>query len=144
MRGFTARFDITNTVLTGILATTLVSGCASLTPSRATAPRDEPTELNNSSRAEQVFLYQSRVANAVLDQYPLFTALEDANPEVVAAEERMAEACSTLTQAVLARFAGEKLSFGTRLRVMTSIDTCERAAREMDALLHDVSFANAN
>lgn len=144
MRGFTAMREMRNTVLTGVLATVLVGGCASLTQSRGTSPLDDADALHNSSRAEQVFRYQSRIANAVLDHYPLFTALEDANGEVAAAEEKMADACSALTQAVLARFAGEELSFAMRLRVMTSIDTCERAAREMDVLLHDVPLANAD
>ena len=111
----------------------LLVGCAGLQPTPAPVSV-EPTV----SRAERVFLYQSRVADALLDHYPLLDAFQEADPALIAAEERMTETCSPLTRAVLAELEGEKPSLGLRFKVLTTLDDCERAARRIDRLLHSV------
>jgi hypothetical protein len=111
----------------------LLGGCASL----AGAPPDEVrTAAHEPSRAERVFLYQSRVADALLDRYPLLEVFEEADPALVAAEARMTENWSPLTRAVLARLEGSGPSLGLRFKVFTTLDDCERAARRIDKLLH--------
>ncbi len=79
----------------------------------------------------------------MLDHYPLLEVLENADPSVVDAEARMTESCSPLTQAVLAHMGGERASLGLRMRVMTTLDDCERAARALDELLQVTAVADS-
>jgi len=117
----------------GVLALAM-AGCASVAPRSAedaTAPaRDRP-----SSRAEQVFLYQSRVADALLDRYPLLDMFREADPRLVMAEARMTEVCGPLTQAVLSRLEGREPPLMLRFQVMYTTGDCERAARRIERLL---------
>ncbi|MCB1749298.1 MAG: hypothetical protein H6977_06930 [Gammaproteobacteria bacterium] len=127
----------------GILFITVLalfaSGCASL----ASPPR-EAVAAHEPSRAERIFLYQSRVADALLDRYPLLEVFEEADPALIAAEAKMTENCSPLTRAVLARLEGSSPSLGLRFKVFTTLDDCERAARRIDKLLNgDTSLADA-
>lgn len=116
--------------LLALAALQLLAACATLAPGHrgangSTAP----------SRAERVFLYQSRVADALLDRYPLLETFDDADPALVAAEAHMTETCSPLTRAVLARLEGDTPSLGLRFKVLTTLSKCERAARRIDRLL---------
>ena len=122
-----------------LIAVSLVAGCASVASTRDAASAASADTLRNPerlSRAERVFLYQSRVADALLDEYPLFEVFENADPVLIEAEARMTESCSPLTQAVLSHFEGTRPSLGLRFRVMTTIGECERAARAIDRLLN--------
>ena len=91
------------------------------------------------SRAERIFRYQSRVADALLDEYPLMETFADADPEIINAEARMTEACSPLTRAVLSKLEGNEPSLLLRLEVFTTINDCERAAQRMDRMLNPVA-----
>ena len=118
----------------GGLAILCVS-CASLTP-EPTATKTLADE-HGDSRAERVFLYESRIAGALLDMYPLVDVFEQtAHPDLIAAEARMSESCSPLTRAVLANLEGQQLSLALRFEVMSTIDDCERAARRIDQLIN--------
>ena len=118
----------------------VVAISAALSVACATVPSD-PTPLQSAalehdgSRAERVFLYQSRVADALLDHYPLVEYFEQADPAIVAAEARMTEYCSPLTRAALSRLEGEEPPLTLRLLVFASISECESAARTIDHLL---------
>ena len=59
------------------------------------------------------------------------------------AEERITESCGPLTQAVLTHVNEGKPSLQLRLRGMTTIDDCERAAQEMDNLLAGAALADS-
>ncbi|MEQ8662458.1 MAG: hypothetical protein RLW62_16710 [Gammaproteobacteria bacterium] len=122
--------SLPRTPATVLALATLVfaSGCASLPPPVAAV-------VDQHARAERVFLYQSRVADALLDRYPLLEVFEDADPALVAAEARMTKSCSALTRAVLAELEGEQPSLGLRFEVFTTLDDCERAARRIERLL---------
>ena len=126
-----------------ILIGSLAIGCASISDTRNPTTVDTVRNVQDVSRAERVFLYQSHVANAMLDHYPLLEVLENADPTVVDAEARMTESCSPLTQAVLAHIAGEETSLGLRLRVMATVDDCERAALKLDELLQVTAVADS-
>ena len=109
-----------------------ITGCASL---NHTSPRAEPAV--QISRSERIFLYQSQVADALLDRYPLPEAFtQQADPALLAAESRLNEACSPLTRVVLAELQGETPSLRLRFKVLTSLDDCERAAERLDYLLN--------
>ncbi|MEX2480927.1 MAG: hypothetical protein WD928_08705 [Gammaproteobacteria bacterium] len=108
-----------------------VSGCATT----STKPQESAAE-RSSSRAERVFLYQSRVADALLDHYPLVEVFAKADPVLVAAEKKMTRKCSPLTRAMLTRIEGDRPSLLLRLEVFTSLSDCERAARRIDRLLN--------
>lgn len=130
-------------VLLALLIAALATGCASVSHTDDTTSLNAARDMQNIPRAERVFLYQSHVANTLLDHYPLVEILETADPSVVEAEARMTESCSPLTQAALTKFEGDKPSLGLRFRVMTTIDECERAARKMDELLNDTAIAGS-
>ncbi len=116
----------------------LLSACAGL--QAAPASGAEPGR----SRAERVFLYQSRVADALLDRYPLMEIFAEADPALIALEERMTETCSPLTRAVLAHLEGDKPSLGLRFKVFTTIGECERAARRIDRILNSAPQTASN
>ncbi|MGE0487199.1 MAG: hypothetical protein AB7Q81_23805 [Gammaproteobacteria bacterium] len=130
-------FDAASRALVTLALSASLGGCASLagTHREATA-----AATHEPSRAERVFLYQSRVADALLDRYPLLEIFEEADPALVAAEARMTENCSPLTRAVLARLEGSRPSLGLRFKVFTTLDDCERAAQRIDKLLHGDSL----
>jgi len=111
----------------------LGSGCASLD---SAATRSADVAPLAPSREEQVFRYQSRVADALLDVYPLLDTLTAADPALVDAEQRMTRACGPLTEAVVARLEGREPSLALRWRVFTTTDNCERAAQRIERLLH--------
>ena len=112
----------------------LSTACAT-TAQQPTALESAALEYDG-SRAERVFLYQSRVADALLDHYPLVEYFEEADPAIIAAEARMTEFCSPLTRAALMRLEGTEPSLGLRLLVLASISECESAARTIDHLLN--------
>ena len=114
-------------------------GCA-MAPT-SPAPAGTAGSGNERSHAERVFLYQSRVADALLDHYPLLDVFAGADPALIKAEAHMTEACSPLTQAVLATFEGEELSLALRWKVMNTIDECERAARLTESLISNTAIA---
>lgn len=109
-------------------------GCASVAP-RPVEPEPTAADQEQPSRAEQVFVYQSRVANALLDRYPLLDVLAAADPQLVAAEARMTEVCGPLTEAVVSRLEGREPPLMLRLRVMYTTGDCERAAQHVEHLL---------
>lgn len=136
------RVTLTAASQTALLGAALLAGggCATV----ATAPSSNAGGATDErTRAEQVFLYQSRVADALLDRYPMQEQFAGADPALVAAEARMTEACSPLTQAVLARYEGEEPSLMLRLQVMNTIDDCERAARDTEHLISSTSAETA-
>lgn len=107
-------------------------GCATIASQPQTSAAERPA-----SRAERVFLYQSRVADALLDHYPLVEVFAQADPVLVAAEKKMTHKCSPLTRAMLTRLEGDRPSLLLRLEVFTTLSDCERAARRIDRLLSD-------
>jgi hypothetical protein len=50
---------------------------------------------------------------------------------------------SALSEAVLTEFEGKNPSLKLRFRVMTTIDDCERATRNMDDLLNGTAIADS-
>ncbi len=127
----------------GLLIVLLATGCASLSNTRDAPSANSSRNTQDIPRAERVFRYQSRVANALFDRYPLLEVMENADPAVIAAEAQMSESCSALTQAVLTRFEGKKPSFKLRFRVITTVGDCERAARKVDKLLNSTAIADS-
>lgn len=141
MNGKAGSIPARTMVLFPALLAALLAGCATVSATRDGA--ENARAANSLSRAERVFLYQSRIADALLDHYPLLEVFEDADPVLVEAEAEMTQSCSPLTRAVLAHFEGRKPSLALRFRVMTSIGACERAARKMDQLLNATARAGS-
>lgn len=122
------------------LACAQLIGCASTPPapvaSAATAPSVAPIAAEDTeARAQRIFLYESRVADALLDRFPLREDFIAAEPGLAAAEARMAEACGPLTRAVLRHLEGRKQSVKQKFKVANSLDACENAARHVEGLL---------
>ncbi len=122
------------------LAASLIftSGCSTLvsTPSSVEDARvEQHVNEDMEARAERVFVYQSRLADALLDRYPLREDFAAADPALIAAETRMTEACGTLTRAVLRHLEGREQSVKQKLKVARSLSGCEQAARRIEAML---------
>ncbi|MBX9609544.1 MAG: hypothetical protein K2Y51_25265 [Gammaproteobacteria bacterium] len=125
-----------------LLSCALLVGCASTPPapvaSAATTPSAAPapvTAEDTEARAQRIFLYESRVADALLDRFPMRDDFVAAEPGLAAAEARMAEACGPLTRAVLRHLEGRKQSVKQKFKVANSLDACENAARQVEGLL---------
>ena len=86
------------------------------------------------TRAMDIFFYQSRVGDAVMDKYP-FLDVNDGNPDLVAAEARMMAACSHLAQAALHKVSGGEPGVRLKFMVFLTLDSCEDAARQVETLL---------
>ena len=121
-----------------VLVLPWMAGCASVVPHAAPhAPTavaqaaDEDTE----ARAKRVFVFQSRVADALLDRYPLREDFVSAEPELLQAEGRMTDACGPLTRAVVRHLEGRSQSVKQKLKVARSLDDCEYAAQRLEALM---------
>ena len=54
-----------------LLIASLAAGCATVSNTREASSAGALGDEHDMSRAKQVFLYQSYVANALLDRYPL-------------------------------------------------------------------------
>lgn len=115
-----------------------LGGCASVpTPAVASAPtivEQHPGE-DTEAHAKRVFVYESHVADALLDRYPLREDFEAAQPDLVKAEAHMTDACGPLTRAVVRQLEGRKQSIKHKLKVAGSLDECETAARRVAAML---------
>ncbi len=121
----------------------LIASCTTMSKAPTNPDTFAPQTGDDRSRAERVFLYQSRIANQLLDHYPLVEVFEQADPILIAAEARMTESCGYLTEAVLAHLEGHKPSLGLKFRVMNSIDECERSARTIEQMLKAADAAGA-
>ena len=134
----TLRFAAKTAVMASAIV--LTASCASIAEPRpsATAAASDSTE----ARAERIFRYQSRIADALLDRYPLSEDFATADPTLIVAEGQMTERCSTLTRAVLENFEGEAPSLTLKLEVIRSLDDCERAAARVEHMIaaHDQSL----
>ena len=96
------------------------------------------------TRAMDIFFYQSRVGDAVMNKYP-FLDLEDGDPNLIAAEARMMAACSHLAQAALHKVSGGEPGVQLKFKVFLTLDSCEHAARRVEALLSsDTILANSS
>lgn len=141
MNGIAATGSTTWKSFTFACLAIVCAGCA--TTHRSPAPSHAVTAQSDSghSRAERVFLYQSRISDELLNRYPLAEVLEQTEPILIAAEAHMIENCGYLTRAVLEHFAGREVSLGLKFKVMNSIDDCERSARRVEQLLETLSIS---
>lgn len=122
----------------------LLAGCATLAP----PGRSEQAGTSAyDSRAEAVFMYQSRVASRVLDRNAdlEIEGRGDADPTLAAADARMAEICHYLNQAAIGRAEGRDPGWAIKIRVLATTSACAQAAREVELLLdnHGDSLATA-
>lgn len=116
----------------------LLTACASVTPPLAThavATAAQADREDTEARAERIFVYQSRVADALLDRYPLREDFSAADAGLLQAEGRMTEACGALTRAVVRHLEGRKQSVKQKLKVARSLDSCEAAAQQLNAMM---------
>lgn len=117
----------------------LAAGCASTPP--VDAPRsganDASAAVPDSTAAQvrRIFRYQSRVADALLDRYPLREDFARADPRLVSAEARMTRKCGKVTRVVVDKLEGSEPSLLERWSMLRSLDSCERAARKVESLL---------
>ena len=119
-------------------AALMLGACASVTPPSTTqvaASAGQPASEDTEARAKRVFVYQSRVADALLDRYPLREDFAAADSSLLKAEDHMTEACGALTRAVVRHLEGRKQSVKQKLKVARSLDACEAAAHRLDAMM---------
>lgn len=103
---------------------------------RATDPLAQQAAKDDmEARAERVFVYESRIADALLDRYPLREDFLAASPALIVAEADLTTACGALTRAVLRHLEGREQSLKQKLKVASSLAGCERAARRVEAML---------
>ncbi len=125
-----------------LLASLVVGGCAS-TGNRDTRAVQTPkveTAAASEGRVKQVFVYQGRVANDLLERYQFADGPEaEMDPVLSAAEARMNEACTWLNQAAVSYLAGTAPSWRLKMRVYASVEDCAAAADDVAALLEQES-----
>ncbi len=122
-------------MLTGLL----VGGCASTGSQTEPQPDPVPTAqaaAAGEDRVKQVFVYQGRVANDLLERYQFVEGPEaEMDPVLSAAEARMTDACTYLNQAAVSYLAGTEPGWRLKMRVYASVDDCAAAADDVAALL---------
>ena len=123
------------------LASLLAGGCASTSNGQQEVRIPTVQAASGAEdRVKQVFVYQGRVANDLLERYQ-FAEGPDAemDPVLSAAESRMTIACSYLNQAAVSYLAGHEPSWRLKMHVYASVDTCAAAADDVAALLDQQS-----
>ena len=113
-------------------------GCATVSAPSATgaeAPLEVVHGEDGEAHAKRVFVYQSHVADALLDRYPLREDFVAAEPALLEAESRMTDACGPLARAVVRHMEGRKQSVKQKLKVARSLDGCELAARRVEVMM---------
>ena len=110
----------------------LVASCSTISKAPTNPDTLAPQTGTDRSRAERVFLYQSRIANKLLDYYPL-----------IAAEARMTGSCRYLTRAVLAQLERNQPSLDLKFKVVNNIDECERSAQKIEQMLKATDVVDA-
>ena len=113
-------------------------GCATVSAppaTGATAPLAVVHDEDGEAHAKRVFVYQSHVADALLDRYPLREDFVAAEPALVEAESRMTDACGPLARAVVRHMEGRKQSVKQKLKVARSLNGCESAARRVEVMM---------
>lgn len=130
------------TLFTILLAGLFAGGCSSVS-SKPTAEASVPTAQAVSAdegRVEQVFVYQGRVANDLLERYQFAEGPEaEMDPVLAAAEARMTDSCSYLNQAAVSYLAGTEPTLRLKMHVYATVDKCEAAADTVAALLEQFS-----
>ena len=137
---------VTKSLSLSLIATLI--GCAGNAvqehePIAANVAKQTVDEPKQRSRAMEVFLYQSRVGDAVMDKYPFLDAGEG-HPSLAAAEARMRSACSHLAQAALHKVSGGEPGVKLKFMVFLTLDTCEKAAKHVETLLSSDTFLADN
>jgi len=121
----------------------LLTGCATISPPVA----ESTAAAAYDSRAEVVFMYQSRVASRVLDRnaHIEIEGTAELDPTLGAADSRMAETCRFLNEAAVGRAEGRPASWDLKLKVFATTAACAHAARDVELLLNNDgdSFATA-
>lgn len=124
-----------------LLAALCAGGCASTESRKATSPVPVAQAATaGQERIKQVFVYQGRVANDLLERYQ-FAEGPDAemDPVLAAADARMTEACTYLNQAAVSHLAGTAPGWRLKMKVYASVDACAAAAADVAALLDQQS-----
>ena len=131
-------YQISRAIYAAVLALTLAAtGCVSV-PTASVPRKQSGASYTGTSAAqvERVFRYESRVANALLDRFPLHEDFIGADPALVTAEARMNDRCSAVTQVVMHTLEKNPPSWLLRLQAMRSLGKCERATRRVERLLN--------
>ncbi len=120
-----------------LLAALLLSGCAGVAtrdapPGMPTAPVQRAQETH----IREVFVYQGRVANDLLERVQ-FDLEPDArmDPALAAAEENMTGRCTYLNQAAVSYLEGGEPGWRLKMKMLATVDACEAAARDVARLL---------
>lgn len=125
-----------------LLGAALLAGCAGFErrdPAAAAVPQSA-REL----RVREVFVYQGRVANDLLERYQFDAAPGAADdPVLTAAEADMTERCTYLNQAAVSYLEGGEPGWRLKMKMLASVDACEAAARDVARLLATGSPAMA-
>ncbi len=125
-----------------LLASLVAGGCASTgnRDTRAVQMPNAQTAAATEDRVKQVFVYQGRVANDLLERYQFADGPEaEMDPVLSAAEARMDEACTWLNQAAVSYLAGTAPGWRLKMRVYASVEDCAAAANDVAALLEQES-----
>jgi len=120
-----------------LLAALLVHGCAGVT-TREAAPH-MPTATAQSAqemRIREVFVYQGRVANDLLERYQFDVGPDfQIDPVLAAAEANMTDSCTYLNQAAVSYLEGSQPGWRLKMRMLSTVDACEAAAGDVARLL---------
>jgi len=120
-----------------LLGALFLGGCAGV------ATRDPGPDLpaagaqhSQESHIREVFVYQGRVANDLLErlQFELGPDFE-IDPVLAAAEADMTGSCTYLNQAAVSYLEGGEPGWRLKMKMLSTVDACEAAARDVARLL---------
>jgi hypothetical protein len=115
----------------------LLAGCAGIERREAPAePSATAAPSESELRIREVFVFQGRVANDLLERYqfdaPPGTA---ADPALAAAEAHLTDSCTYLNQAAVTYLEGGEPGWRLKMRMLATADDCESAAHALARLL---------
>ena len=120
-----------------LLGVLLLQGCSGVaTRDAGTGMPTAAAQSSQESHIREVFVYQGRVANDLLErlQFELGPDFE-IDPELASAEANMTGSCTYLNQAAVSYLEGGEPGWRLKMKMLSTVDACEAAARDVASLL---------
>ncbi len=120
-----------------LLGALFLNGCAGVAtrdagPGMPTAQAQSAQEIH----IREVFVYQGRVANDLLERLQFEAGPDfEIDPVLADAEADMTDSCTYLNQAAVSYLEGGEPGWRLKMKMLSTVDACEAAARDVARLL---------
>ena len=128
-----------------LLGALCLNGCAGVAVrDAATGVPAAQAQSAQEIHIREVFVYQGRVANDLLERLQFDAGPDfEIDPVLAAAEAHMTDSCTYLNQAAVSYLEGGEPGWRLKMRMASTVDDCEAAARDVARLIEQQHAAIA-